>query len=122
MSILFNGEIQRNSLQVHMLVGRLERPAFWCVRDFDSPNWWRAQECYFLCVILVIPTTIMMFSYGRIIFEICRVFKQRSKMATESIRRTSTIKQNQHLPSNQKGFPTAPSRKRTQHTLTSNNE
>ena len=122
MYIVRNGEAQRNSLQVHMLVGRPERPAFWCVRDFDSPNWWRAQECYFLLVILVIPTTIMMFSYGRIIFEICRVFKQRSKMATESIRRTSIIKQNHQSPSNPKSFPTALSRKRTQQTITSNNQ
>ena len=59
---------------------------YYCVRDWDSPLWWRAQECYFFGVILLIPTTIMIFAYSRIILEICRVFEQRSKMAKESIR------------------------------------
>ena len=62
---------------------------YYCVRDWDSPLWWRAQECYFLGVILVIPTGIMIFAYGRIILEICRVFEQRSKMARECIRASS---------------------------------
>ena len=58
---------------------------YFCVRNWDSPLWWQAQEIYFLVVIFVIPTTIMIFAYGRIIVEICRVFKERSKMTRDAI-------------------------------------
>ena len=72
-------------MQVHMEVG-YKYCGYFCVRSWDTPLWWQAQEIYLLVVILVIPTTIMIFAYGRIILEICRVFKKRSKMARESIR------------------------------------
>ena len=59
--------------------------AYYCVRTWDTPLWWQAQEIYFLVVIFVIPTTIMIFAYSRIILEICRVFVERSRMAKESL-------------------------------------
>lgn len=78
--------------QVHMKVG--ERVvAYWCVRDFDSPRWWIIQEVYFLIVILVIPTFVMGFSYGKIIVEICRVVKQRHKMTGSRHDRTGRKKE-----------------------------
>ena len=58
---------------------------YFCVRNWDNPLWWQAQEIYFLVVIFVIPTTIMIFAYGRIILEICRVFKERSIMTRDAI-------------------------------------
>lgn len=69
-------------VQVHMEVGDRIK-AFWCVRDFDSPLWWRVQELYFLAVILLIPALVMGFSYGQIIVEVCRVVKQRKRMTQQ---------------------------------------
>ena len=51
--------------------------------------YWQGHEIYFLVVILLIPTTIMIFAYARIIIEICRVFEERSKMARESMESSS---------------------------------
>lgn len=67
-------------VQAHIEVG-VRIKAFWCVRDFDSPELWRAQELYFLFVLLLVPTLIMVFSYTRIIVEVCRVFRKREEMA-----------------------------------------
>ena len=71
-------------MQVHLEVG-FKYCGYFCVRSWDTPLWWQAQEIYFLVVILIIPTTIMIFAYSRIIFEICRVFVERSRMARESL-------------------------------------
>ena len=72
------------NFQIHMEVG-FKYCGYFCVRNWDNPLWWQAQEIYFLVVIFVIPTTIMIFAYGRIILEICRVFKERSIMTRDAI-------------------------------------
>ena len=86
---------------------------FWCVRDWKNPIWWMAHEIYFLVVILLIPTSIMSFAYGRIIIEICRVFEERRKMARESME-ASTRKMSTQLTSHKK-HSVGSKRKRSEH-------
>jgi Flp pilus assembly protein TadG len=43
-----------------------------------------------LFVVLVFPAIVMIFSYGRIIFEVCRVFKQRERMTNGTARASRT--------------------------------
>lgn len=55
-------------------------PAFWCVRDWDSPLSWQIYELYMLVLVLVIPLTIMAGAYARIAREIWRVTFMRSAL------------------------------------------
>ena len=99
-------------VQVHVDVG-FKYCGFWCVRDWKNPIWWMAHEIYFLVVILLIPTSIMSFAYGRIIIEICRVFEERRKMARESME-ASTRKMSTQLSSHKK-HSVGSKRKRSEH-------
>ncbi|TRY73004.1 hypothetical protein TCAL_09110 [Tigriopus californicus] len=65
--------------QIHLEVG-VRYKAYWCVRDIDNPAKWRAQELYLLLIILVIPSVVMSFCYGKIIREVCQVVRQRSNL------------------------------------------
>eukprot|EP00094_Tigriopus_californicus_P009447 TCALIF_09110-PA protein Name:"Similar to MTNR1A Melatonin receptor type 1A (Homo sapiens)" AED:0.20 eAED:0.20 QI:46/0/0/1/0.5/0.33/3/0/202 len=64
---------------IHLEVG-VRYKAYWCVRDIDNPAKWRAQELYLLLIILVIPSVVMSFCYGKIIREVCQVVRQRSNL------------------------------------------
>jgi len=55
-------------------------PAFWCVRDWDSPLSWQIYELYMLVLVLVLPLTIMAGAYARIAREIWRVTFMRSAL------------------------------------------
>lgn len=55
-------------------------PAFWCVRDWDSPLSWQIYELYMLLLVLVLPLTIMAWAYAAIGKEIWRVTYLRSAM------------------------------------------
>ena len=65
--------------QIHLPVG--ERvPAFWCVRDWDSPLLWQLYELYMLVLVLVVPLTVMAGAYAAIAREIWRVTYLRSAL------------------------------------------
>lgn len=66
-------------------------PAYWCVRDWESPVFWQIYELYMLVLVLVIPLTIMAFAYGAIVREIWRVTYLRSVMAKYNILRRRYI-------------------------------
>lgn len=57
------------------------------------------QEVYFLFVILIVPTGVMGFSYGKIIIEICKVVKQRYHLTQSSAteRKTSEVQAQQQI-------------------------
>jgi len=80
------------------------------VRDFDSLLGWRLSELYLvietnknsfltyfsyikvllqLLVVLICPAIVMIFSYSRIIFEVCKVFRQREKMTNGATPRSA---------------------------------
>lgn len=62
----------------------LKHKGFWCVPDIDNPFVWRLLELYLFLVILVLPTGVMTFSYGRIIAEVSQVVRQRELMTATS--------------------------------------
>jgi len=64
---------------VHLPVG-VRKPAFWCVRDWDSPISWQIYELYMLVLVLVLPLSIMAGTYGAIGREVWRVTYLRSSM------------------------------------------
>ena len=41
-------------------------PAFWCVRDWDSPRLWRVYEIYMMAVVLLVPASVMAAAYTAI--------------------------------------------------------
>lgn len=66
-------------LQIHLEVGH-RVVGYWCVRNFDNKPAWIATEAYLLLAVLLLPTAVMSFSYGRIIYEVCHVVRQREMM------------------------------------------
>ena len=58
----------------------VRKPAFWCVRDWDSPISWQIYELYMLVLVLVLPLFIMAGTYGAIGREVWRVTYLRSSM------------------------------------------
>lgn len=67
--------------QIHKEVGE-RYVAYWCVRDSESKNIWIFHEVYMLCLVLIIPLTIMALCYTRICWEIWRVMKRRYHMTS----------------------------------------
>ncbi|XP_071541808.1 QRFP-like peptide receptor isoform X2 [Panulirus ornatus] len=63
-------------LQVHMEVGD-RIPAYWCVRNFDSPFLWRSYETYMLVLVLLLPTCVMTAAYAAIGNAIINMMVQR---------------------------------------------
>lgn len=55
-------------------------PAYWCVRDWENPIHWQIYEIYMLVLVLVIPLSIMAYTYGAMGREIWRVTYLRSAM------------------------------------------
>ncbi|XP_045027343.1 pyroglutamylated RF-amide peptide receptor isoform X2 [Daphnia magna] len=70
-------------IQVHLPVG-VRKPAFWCVRDWDSPISWQIYELYMLVLVLVLPLSIMAVTYGAIGREVWRVTYLRSSMTNDT--------------------------------------
>nr|CAH0108948.1 unnamed protein product [Daphnia galeata] len=70
-------------IQVHLPVG-VRKPAFWCVRDWDSPISWQIYELYMLVLVLVLPLSIMGGTYGAIGREVWRVTYLRSSMTNDT--------------------------------------
>lgn len=66
-------------MQKHLQVGdyTLEYKAYWCVRDWDNPLFWKLYELYMLTIILIIPTIIMSYSYSRICARLWTVMNKR---------------------------------------------
>lgn len=58
----------------------VRKPAFWCVRDWDSPISWQIYELYMFVLVLVLPLSIMAGTYGAIGREVWRVTYLRSSM------------------------------------------
>ncbi|XP_046653001.1 cholecystokinin receptor type A-like isoform X1 [Daphnia pulicaria] len=69
-------------IQVHLPVG-VRKPAFWCVRDWDSPISWQIYELYMFVLVLVLPLSIMAGTYGAIGREVWRVTYLRSSMTND---------------------------------------
>ncbi|KAK7014478.1 hypothetical protein SK128_016335, partial [Halocaridina rubra] len=55
-------------------------PAYWCVRDFDSPILWRTYEAYMLSAVLILPSFVMVLCYSAIIVAIMHMVVQRRSM------------------------------------------
>ena len=66
---------------------------------YDDTRYFTLQEVYFLFVILIVPTCVMGFSYGKIIVEICKVVKQRYHLTQSSAteRKTSEVQTQQQI-------------------------
>ena len=66
---------------------------------YDDTRYFTLQEVYFLFVILIVPTCVMGFSYGKIIVEICKVVKQRYHLTQSSAteRKTSEVQAQQQI-------------------------
>ena len=62
------------------------------------------QILFQLFVVLVFPAIVMIFSYGRIIFEVCRVFRQRERLTNGTARACGTNRTNVTTTTNQPRF------------------
>lgn len=56
--------------------------AYWCIRDYDSPELLRFHEVYCLLLILVLPTGVMVFTYSVVCWEVWHVMLQRYHMTS----------------------------------------
>ena len=59
-------------------------PAYWCVRDSANPLSWKIYEIYMLVIVLILPSTIMVITYGTICQEIWKMTLQRGAL-TKSV-------------------------------------
>ncbi|XP_076346394.1 QRFP-like peptide receptor [Tachypleus tridentatus] len=66
-------------IQVHLEVG--ERiTAYWCVRNWYNPTFWKIYEVYMLILILVVPSGVMGYAYTSICNQLWVVVKERADM------------------------------------------
>ena len=85
-------------VQEHLEIGVVQT-AFWCLRgggaDYgsDLPSWlWPAHEIYFTIILLFIPGTIMIASYGWIAVKLCKTMKKRTVLsALEQYPKTRSV-------------------------------
>ncbi|KAK9507620.1 hypothetical protein O3M35_007439 [Rhynocoris fuscipes] len=71
-------------VQVQMVVGERVK-AFWCVRDWEWVTAWRCHELYMLILVLLLPASVMVFTYSSICREIFRVMQRRFQMTTGKV-------------------------------------
>ncbi|XP_049834748.1 QRFP-like peptide receptor isoform X2 [Schistocerca gregaria] len=91
-------------VQGHKEVGTHVR-AYWCIRDWEIPLWWRLHEVYMLLLILVIPTCIMTATYSAVCWEVWRVTKTRHGMTAGSLKSSGSCRHSESfiLRSSKKG-------------------
>lgn len=65
-------------IQILLEVGDEQHRGYWCIRDWDNALGWKLYELYMLTIILIIPLTIMTYSYGHICNRLYFVMRDRS--------------------------------------------
>lgn len=65
-------------IQILLPVGEPNQRAYWCIRDWDNELGWKTYELYMLTIILVVPLSIMSYSYAHICKRLWFVMNNRN--------------------------------------------
>lgn len=76
-------------IQILMEVGDNDHKGFWCVRDWSNSLNWQIYELYMIIIILLIPLTIMTYSYAHICNKLWSVMHDRTP--TFPLSQTQTV-------------------------------
>ncbi|KAL1492851.1 hypothetical protein ABEB36_011031 [Hypothenemus hampei] len=68
----------------HLMRVGIHGESDWCVRYSSNEAFWKFHELYMLTVILIIPFSIMMYSYSVICWEVWKVMEHRKVMCNDS--------------------------------------
>ncbi|KAH1023479.1 hypothetical protein HUJ04_012678 [Dendroctonus ponderosae] len=71
------------AIWIHLMEVGLHNEYSWCVRDSSKPSLWKFHELYMLLVILIIPFSIMTYSYTFICWEVWKVMEHRRVMCND---------------------------------------
>ncbi|XP_076320104.1 QRFP-like peptide receptor [Tachypleus tridentatus] len=71
-------------VQIHLEVGERIK-AYWCVRSWHTSILWRGYEVYMLIVILVVPSSVMGYTYTKICRQLWVVVKERADMTLGNV-------------------------------------